>query len=62
MVDLGTRAVQNVVVLFHSYFETFDVISEVPQSNRLHFLDMTTKCSSKEELGNDDVIKNLVWL
>ena len=47
------------VSLFHSYFETFDVISDVGQSERLKLLDMMAKCSSKEELGNDEVINCL---
>lgn len=33
------------------YFETFDAISDVGVADRLHMLDMVSKCSSKEELG-----------
>jgi len=32
------------------YFDTFDVISDMSASDRLHLAHMTTKCSTQEEL------------
>ena len=33
------------------YFDTFDVISDVDASDRLHLARMTAKCSTKEDVG-----------
>lgn len=33
------------------YFDTFDVISDVDASDRLHLAHMTAKCSTKEDIG-----------
>ena len=40
------------VLLLCSLFETFDVVSsDVEAAERLQLLQMTAKCSTKEELG-----------
>ena len=36
------------------FFETFDVVSEVSTEDRLKILDMTSKCSSKEAVGETE--------
>jgi len=38
-------------LVFYRYFDTFDVISDMSASDRLHLAHMTTKCSTQQELG-----------
>lgn len=35
------------------YFETFDVVSEIHSRDRLELLQLTSQCSTREELGKN---------